>query len=47
VIKRSVISGPAVGVDFFDREEEVETILRSLRNDNILLGAPRRYASVS
>jgi hypothetical protein len=43
----SVISGPAVGVDFFDREEEVETILRSLRNDNILLVAPRRYGKTS
>jgi len=43
----AVISGPALGVDFFDREEEVETILRSLRNDNILLAAPRRYGKTS
>jgi len=43
----AVISGPALGVDFFDREEEVEAILRSLRNDNILLVAPRRYGKTS
>ena len=43
----SVISGPALGADFFDREEEVKAILGSLRNDNILLVAPRRYGKTS
>ncbi len=43
----SVISGPALGADFFDREEEVNAIMRSLRNDNILLVAPRRYGKTS
>jgi len=42
-----VISGPALGVDFFDREDEVKAILESLRRDNILLVAPRRYGKTS
>jgi AAA+ ATPase superfamily predicted ATPase len=43
----AVISGPALGVDFFDREEEVKAILKSLRKDNTLLVAPRRYGKTS
>jgi AAA+ ATPase superfamily predicted ATPase len=43
----SVISGPAVGADFFDREEEVERILRVLERDNIALISPRRYGKTS
>lgn len=42
-----VISGPALGVDFFDREDEVKAILEFLRRDNILLVAPRRYGKTS
>lgn len=47
VIKMSVISGPALGKDFFDREDEVKAILEALRRDNILLVAPRRYGKTS
>jgi len=43
----SVVSGPATGKDFFDREDEVKAILESLRRDNILLVAPRRYGKTS
>jgi len=40
-------SGPAVGRDFFDREEKIEEIFRSLKRNNILLISPRRYGKTS
>ncbi|MEA2075478.1 MAG: ATP-binding protein [Euryarchaeota archaeon] len=43
----SVVSGPATGKDFFDREDEVKAVVKSLRKDNILLVAPRRYGKTS
>ncbi len=41
------VGGPAVGKDFFDREEEVGDILRLLERDNIALISPRRYGKTS
>lgn len=43
----SVVSGPATGKDFFDREDEVKAVVESLRKDSILLVAPRRYGKTS
>ena len=42
-----VVGGPAVGKDFFDREEEVASILRLLERENIALISPRRYGKTS
>lgn len=36
-----------MGRDFFDREEEIKEVLRSLERDNILLISPRRYGKTS
>jgi len=41
------IGGPAVGMDFFDREEKIEEMFRSLKQNNILLISPRRYGKTS
>jgi len=43
----SVVSGPATGKDFFDREDEVKAVVESLKKDSILLVAPRRYGKTS
>ena len=40
-------SGPVMGKDFFDREEEIENLLRLLERDNIVLISPRRYGKTS
>ena len=36
-----------MGRDFFDREEKIEEIFRSLKRNNILLISPRRYGKTS
>ncbi len=36
-----------MGRDFFDREEKIEEIFRSLKQNNILLISPRRYGKTS
>jgi len=36
-----------MGKDFFDREEKIEEIFRSLKRNNILLISPRRYGKTS
>lgn len=42
------ISGPALGRDFFNREREIEEIVKLLESgENILLVAPRRYGKTS
>lgn len=41
------IGGPAMGKDFFDRENELREVLKSLKKDNVLLIAPRRYGKTS
>ena len=41
------VGGIATGKDFFDREKEVEKIVKSLGKDNVLLVAPRRYGKTS
>jgi AAA+ ATPase superfamily predicted ATPase len=39
--------GPAMGKDFFDREEEIKEAMGSLEKDNSLLISPRRYGKTS
>jgi len=41
------IGGPVVDMDFFNREEELKQVVELLRNDNVLLMAPRRYGKTS
>lgn len=41
------VGSPAVGKDFINRSREIDTILESLKKDNILLIAPRRYGKTS
>lgn len=41
------VGSPAVGKDFINRNREIDTILDSLKKDNILLIAPRRYGKTS
>jgi AAA+ ATPase superfamily predicted ATPase len=42
-----VVGGPAAKKNFFDREKEVEDILKLLRTDSIVLISPRRYGKTS
>lgn len=41
------VGSPAVGKDFVDRENEIKLIIDSLKKDNILLIAPRKYGKTS
>ena len=40
-------SGPVMGKDFFNREEEIKDLLRLLERENIVLISPRRYGKTS
>ncbi|AAM03532.1 TPA: ATP-binding protein [Methanosarcina acetivorans] len=41
------VGSPAIGEDFVDREQEIKQILATLRKDNVLLAAPRRFGKTS
>lgn len=41
------VGNPAIGEDFFDREQEIKQILLALKKDNVLLAAPRRFGKTS
>jgi uncharacterized protein len=41
------VGNPAIGKDFVDREQEIKKILATLRKDNVLLAAPRRFGKTS
>jgi len=42
-----MVSGVARGEDFFDREKEIDKIMKTLEKENILLVAPRRFGKTS
>lgn len=41
------VGSPAIGDDFVDRDHEIKQILATLRKDNVLLAAPRRFGKTS
>jgi len=41
------VGSPAIGDDFVDREQDIKQILATLRKDNVLLAAPRRFGKTS
>ena len=41
------VGSPAIGDDFFDREIEISQIISTVKKDNVLLIAPRRFGKTS
>lgn len=44
---RNIVGKPVSGADFFGREGELQSLIEALRNQHVLLLAPRRVGKTS